>query len=444
VPRRIADVFDVAERSLCTGCGTCAYLAPDEVAMVDDVDDGRRPIRIGAGPGAAAALAACPGVQLEHRDLPDGAIHELAPLWGPVVEMWEGHATDPAVRRRASSGGAATALALDRLARGSAHGVLHVRAAPDEPWRNEPVLSVEAAQVLAACGSRYAPASPGEGLALVEAAPGPCVVVGKPCDIAGVRDAARVRPELAERVDLTIAVFCAGTPSTAGTLEMLAVMGVTDLAEVRSLDYRGDGWPGDARAVLDGEEASLSYEESWGEILQRHRPWRCKICPDHTGEFADIAVGDPWWRPTGNDPGRSLVVARTARGREAVRAAIASGALDLEPAPTDRLPRSQPNLVQTRGAVWGRLQAMRLLGLPTPRYRGVPTFGAWWRHLDRSAKVRSFAGTARRIRRSGLRRRRPVTPLVGRPAVPVSIRPRGQGQPQGRNEAAALTADSPR
>ena len=104
--------------------------------------------------------------------------------------------------------------------------MLHVRAVPDEPWRNEPVLSRDPDEVLAASGSRYAPASPGEGLALVEAAPGPCVVIGKPCDIAGVRQAARLRPELAERIDLTIAVFCAGTPSTRGTLEMLAAMGV--------------------------------------------------------------------------------------------------------------------------------------------------------------------------------------------------------------------------
>jgi coenzyme F420 hydrogenase subunit beta len=427
---RITDVLDVAERNLCTGCGTCAYLAPEEVAMVDDVDDGRRPVRIAAGPRAEEALAACPGVELAHEPdrFSDAVLEDLLPLWGPVVQLWEGHAAAPGVRRRASSGGAATALAIDRLERGCAHGVLHVRAAAGEPWRNEPVLSRSAAEVLAASGSRYAPASPGEGLALVAAAPGPCVVIGKPCDIASVRRAAELRPELADRIDLTIAVFCAGTPSTAGTLEMLAAMGVADVEQLRALDYRGDGWPGDARAAFGApdapREAALSYAASWGDILQRHRPWRCKICPDHTGELADIAVGDPWWRPTGDDPGRSLVVARTDRGRAAVREAMASGVLVLEAAPADRLARSQPNLVQTRGAVWGRVQAMRLMGLPTPRYRNMPTFGAWWRHLDRRAKVRSLAGTARRIRRDGLRRRRPVRPLVGRPVVPA---PPGSG-----------------
>jgi coenzyme F420 hydrogenase subunit beta len=427
VPRRIADVFDVAEHHLCTGCGTCAFVAPEEVAMVDDVDDGRRPIRIGSGGEAAAALDACPGVRLTHDPgaFSSSVQASLVPMWGPVVELWEGHATDPVVRERASSGGAATALAIDRLHRGSACGVLHVRAVPDAPWSNEPVLSRDAGEVLAACGSRYAPASPGEGLALVAAAPGPCVVIGKPCDIAGVQQAARLRPELGERLDLTIAVFCAGTPSTRGTLEMLAAMGVTDLDDLRSLDYRGDGWPGDARADHEAEggrrSASLTYQESWGDILQRHRPWRCKICPDHTGEFADIAVGDPWWRPTQGDPGRSLVLARTDRGRDAVRAAMAAGSLVLERSPADRLARSQPNLVQTRGAVWGRVQAMRALGLPVPRYEHVPTFPAWWRELGARAKARSLVGAARRIRREGLREARAVTPSAGPPSVPVTI-----------------------
>jgi coenzyme F420 hydrogenase subunit beta len=102
---------------------------------------------------------------------------------------------------------------------------------------------------------------------------------------------------------------------------------------------------------------------------------------------------------------------------------MASGALTLEPAPADRLARSQPNLVQTRGAVWGRIQAMRVLGLSVPRYEHVRTFPAWWRHLDTRAKARSVLGSARRIRRDRLRRPRTVIPLAGPPSVPVAIAP---------------------
>ena len=73
------------------------------------------------------------------------------------------------------------------------------------------------------------------------------------------------------------------------------------------------------RSARTGEirTASTSYEEGWGDILQKHTQWRCRVCADHTGAFADISVGDPWHAPPegDTDAGRSLIVARTPRGR---------------------------------------------------------------------------------------------------------------------------------
>ena len=64
---------------------------------------------------------------------------------------------------------------------------------------------------------------------------------------------------------------------------------------------------------------SCTYEQSWGEVLSNHVQWRCKLCLDHTGEFADIAVGDPWYRPIQEgEMGSSLIVARTDVGKRYV------------------------------------------------------------------------------------------------------------------------------
>ncbi|HNY47272.1 MAG TPA: Coenzyme F420 hydrogenase/dehydrogenase, beta subunit C-terminal domain, partial [Casimicrobium sp.] len=75
---------------------------------------------------------------------------------------------------------------------------------------------------------------------------------------------------------------------------MLKRMGVDDPAKVTSLRYRGHGWPGRATVSFrtDGriETHDLSYEQSWGEVLQKYRQWRCYICPDHSGEFADAVA----------------------------------------------------------------------------------------------------------------------------------------------------------
>ena len=56
-----------------------------------------------------------------------------------------------------------------------------------------------------------------------------------------------------------------------------------------------------------------------------------------------------------------------------------------------------------RGAIWGRLLTMRALGVPAPAFGGFALFRNWLRIPTRD-KLRSFAGTARRIYARGYRR----------------------------------------
>ncbi|WP_026874872.1 Coenzyme F420 hydrogenase/dehydrogenase, beta subunit C-terminal domain [Jiangella gansuensis] len=401
---RVKSIQDVVDAHLCTGCGTCAYLAPDALRMADVADTGRRPLPIASVNGRVAgdALAACPGARLGHEPAAlDGA--PFGGAWGPVLALYECWATDPEVRHRGSSGGVISALAAHAVTSGSAAGVLQVQAREDAPLENETVLNHSYADIVGAAGSRYSPASPGERLDLVEGGEGRSVVVGKPCDIAATKRATDLRPLLAEKLALTIGIFCAGTPSTRGTEELVRRLGAEPDDVVR-LDYRGEGWPGRFRIrTRDGRTPSFSYEESWGETLQKHRQWRCMICPDHTSEFADLAVGDPWYRKVRDgEPGRSLVVVRTEAGRHALEAALRDGAVEGHPIPLDRLPQSQPNLASTRGAVWARVLTMRLAGLAAPDYSGLPSFRLWLR-LGWRAKVSSVGGTLRRIKRKRLR-----------------------------------------
>ncbi|WP_228266559.1 Coenzyme F420 hydrogenase/dehydrogenase, beta subunit C-terminal domain [Ornithinimicrobium ciconiae] len=371
--------------------------------MVDVPSVGRRPLPIAEITGGVRgdAVAACPGRRLEH---PAGAL-DGAPFggeWGPVLALFECWSTDPEVRYRGSSGGVVSALAAHSVTSGAMVGALQIQASRDNSLLNETVLNRTYDQIVGAAGSRYSPASPCERLDLVEAAEGPCVVVGKPCDIAAVQEAARRRPALAEHVGLTIGIFCAGTPSTAGSEQVIRGLGV-EPGDVRKLDYRGEGWPGRFRVeTVSGRRASTSYEESWG-ALTKHRQWRCLVCPDHTGEFADLGIGDPWYRTVREDEaGRSLVVVRTERGRAALAAALADGALEGHELPLQRLPQSQPGLESTRGAVWGRVLTMRILGLPIPRFRGMPSVRLWWK-LPLRGKVTSTGGTWRRIQARRLR-----------------------------------------
>ena len=383
--------------------------------MVDDLAVGRRPT-VQAGVDTSLALSCCPGIGLEH----DVGSLDRDPLglfdaWGPVLEVWEGHATDPELRFNGSSGGVATALGVHAVHEGLG-GVLHIRARDDEPLLNETTVSRTVDAVLDACGSRYAPASPCDGLQQAIDSESAFAFIGKPCDIAAVKKATRAGfVQLDQQIAVTIAIFCAGAPSTEGTLRMIDAMGIPNDAVIDGVHYRGRGWPGNAAVHVRGEQRphELSYAKSWG-MLQRYRPWRCRVCADHTGEFADIAVGDPWYRPIEEDEiGSSLIVARTERGRHFIRSAAEAGIIELRAAPADIIERSQPNLLETRGAVWGRILASRLVGLPAPRYRNIPMFRQWWSVLSFRKKVSSVAGTLSRILRKRLHRRQPVRAYQG-------------------------------
>ena len=42
----------------------------------------------------------CPGIEISQRPFDEGILPEFREEWGPVLEVWEGYATDPEIRYR--------------------------------------------------------------------------------------------------------------------------------------------------------------------------------------------------------------------------------------------------------------------------------------------------------------------------------------------------------
>ena len=394
--RRINNVSDVVSWRLCLGCGACASVCPEQaLTLVDVEDDGLRPRRAPAKcVDCGSCLSVCPGIAIDAPTAQSDTISDLSLAWGNVLEVWEGYAGDEAIRFLGSSGGVATALSLFWCERMGGEGVLHIGPEADRPLVNAPMLSRSRDELAARTGSRYAPAAPCAGLNFLKPGVGQYAFVGKPCDVVAVRKCQSAGIETARAIGLTMSIFCAGTPSTRGTKMLLDSLSVAPEA-VAQLRYRGCGWPGQAQVCLIGQSddgPSMSYEDSWGTILSKHTQFRCRLCPDATGELADVSCGDPWYRDIKpGDPGRSLVLVRTEAGRQVLRGAMDAGYVQLEKADPQTLPASQPSLLNRRRQLWGRLLAMRLCHMPTPTYRG---FSLWanWRSFPLSRGLRSSAG----------------------------------------------------
>jgi coenzyme F420 hydrogenase subunit beta len=114
--RKIRTVKGIVDWHLCLGCGACAFICPErKIELVDVLEEGIRPLVANEICGTCSVcLQVCPAWENDHRPLRrrPGLISELTTGFGPVLEMWEGCATDPEIRHAGSSGGALTALAL--------------------------------------------------------------------------------------------------------------------------------------------------------------------------------------------------------------------------------------------------------------------------------------------------------------------------------------------
>ncbi|CAN5330851.1 hypothetical protein BH09ACT10_BH09ACT10_23700 [soil metagenome] len=367
----------VVRRGNCSGCGGCT-LTSERIEMtmssagflrptVSPLKDGLA--RQSSRRQAAEFKTMCPGVRVSAPS-PLGASDSI---FGPHISVWHGWAVDPAMRFEGSSGGVLTALTTWLIQTGQIE--YSVAAAQGSPAANTTtaVRITSKEEALAAAGSRYGPVSN-----LCEYDPGTSrsALVGKPCEISAAAQLEDSRSISAEARPIKLSFFCAGTPSQNATNTLSESLGIP-ADQATSLRYRGAGWPGDfSVSDASGKRASVSYDESWGKHLGHALQWRCKICVDGTGGHADVSVGDYWKSDDAgypifdNEDGRSVVIARTARGDSLLRLASTAGVLHLEPLDLGLVLPVQPLQVDRRMTLAYRLLGRAVVGKLPPHYRG--------------------------------------------------------------------------
>jgi coenzyme F420 hydrogenase subunit beta len=406
---------EIVQAGLCIGCGLCESLAgPGRVRIVMTPEGRERPAAHAPLDDAALTLinAVCPGLKVEGPD-PAASAEDTRwdAVWGPAMRIAKGHAADPAIRFQASAGGGLSALAIYLLESGRVDFILHVAASTEQPMRTKRHLSFDRAQVMAAAGSRYGPAAPLVDFTELLDCGRPFAFIGKPCDVAALRNLARHDPRVDRLVPYALAFVCGGASEFAKTRDLVRSFGLEE-EEVALLRYRGMGNPGLTRVVSrDGRNFTITYSELWRDENKWMLQFRCKICADAIGELADIAVSDVWpnGSPSGEDEGFNGFIARTPKGRTLLDDAERAGAVVLlEELGFRDLDNVQPHQVSKKRALAARLAAMRDAGAVVPSYTGLrleaaaATTGA-------EARRASYAGMRDRLKR-GDNREPPAAP----------------------------------
>lgn len=368
-------VDEIKQKGYCTGCGLCVAISPkNSLKMQMNASGYLRPIVLSPLTANAEKQIKdnCPGINIQHSN----NVTNYHPIWGPVVNSRTGFSKNSEVRQMGSSGGVISALAIYLLETKQVDFVAQIAVSPSDPLKNALQISTTREDVIRAAGSRYAPSAPLENITELLGTGKKFAFIGKPCDVAGLRQYLRNNPNLASNARFLISFMCAGIPSIKATEMVLDKMGA-DKSNLLSFRYRGDGWPGMARAVHhDGKTFEMDYNSSWGEILGRHLQFRCKLCPDGTGEFADIVCADAWYGKDGypdftEREGRSLILTRTVAGEALVQSAFKDDAIEMNDLSISEIEKMQPYQVTRKKMVLGRVTAAALRSQFLVKYKNL-------------------------------------------------------------------------
>ncbi|NQV43287.1 MAG: Coenzyme F420 hydrogenase/dehydrogenase, beta subunit C-terminal domain [Rhodospirillales bacterium] len=378
----IKSLDDIVEAGLCAGCGICESIAGRDAVEMDLADEGRVRPRTKALLGQGVfdqIMQVCPGVTVtgpeKNQAGSSGTTHDI---YGPIATLNRGWAGDDKVRFHAAAGGSLTALGTFLLESGRVEAVLHVKASTDNPMMSDAHISTSASDVFDGAQSRYGPAAPLTHVHRLLDEGRTFAVIGKPCDVAAIRNLARIDARVEKQIPYCLTIFCGSVPSLRMPSAMAAYFGVA-ADELSLFRWRGDGWPGTTHMeTRDGRAFDLTYDQSY---FEEDMPWkydaqfRCKICPDAIGELADVACPDGWIMENGKPlheeaPGANVIVARTLKGAELVRAAQAAGALVLEPYSEAELEIMHVDHKPRKISWPARMMGMRLAGQPSMQVNG--------------------------------------------------------------------------
>lgn len=367
-------INNIKKYDLCLGCGLCeSVIGSNRCKMTINERGFYEPEMNTSLTNEESKLIKniCPGIHVETTP------HEG--VWGSMKSIVEAWSADETIRHRAASGGVITSLAIYLVETHKVDAILQVGVRDDSYLYNELKISRSREDIVHNAQSRYAPALVFDNIKrILDLSDEIYAFIGKPCDMAAMQNLCREFPQYKNRIKYYLSIFCAGMPSYNASIKTWQMSGHKD--EPISLKYRGDGWPGNFKAVFkDGSSYEMSYNESWGTMLTRTRGFRCKICPDGIGMLADVAVGDSWSTKDGypdftESEGRCFCMVRTVSGLEIMTEAEKEGYIEKKQLDIKKIKEQQQYQYERRKLTGWRLVPVQLITGCILNFKGLGIF----------------------------------------------------------------------
>lgn len=373
----VQPIKNVVDSNLCIGCGTCVGICSSKALKMEMTREGKYIPKIVSNSCQECYLCTkvCPAGNENFKELNQFIFNKIPDnkLIGNFINCYKGYSTNPTIRWSATSGGLVTSLLLFLFKKQLIDGTLLTRIDKDDPLKVEPFIARTEHDILSAMGSKYVPVPLNQLVNQILSEDGRFAVVGLPCHIQGIRRAELKISDLRDKIAYHFGIVCSHTMSFLGVEYILKKMGIAS-NEIAELKYRGGGWPSGIKVLQkDGQQRFIPLLGSWwSEIFGGFffSYYHCTLCSDLLNEMADISFGDAWLPETMNNDkmGTSIVVTRTHKGEELIKAATSSNEIEVFILTPEDVIQSQlfMTLFKKRN-IKLRLRFLKILGRKIPK-----------------------------------------------------------------------------
>lgn len=359
----------------CTHCGACAGLNPGLIGftagMRGPLPALLREIRPSDQPQLALAHAACPGRGVPFSELFERLGRECrSRLMGPYLNLYTGHATDPAIRLQAASGGILSRVLIELVESGRVSATVLIRQGVPSPEYASPVIARTRGEILASAQSVYAVTPMLDILPQLEGVPGRLAFVGLPDQVAALRMLQAAGHPTASRFDFIAGPYTGTNMYHGAVRAFLRAQGVKDSVPVESLKWRAGEWPGYLEVRTAGGATYRAEKFYYNYLIPFYVSLACQLTPDFSNELTDLSAGDAW-SPQFEKMrgGHSMIAARSPLAVEILESLAARGEIRLDPIEEEKALAMHGHMLdfKKRGS-FIRIRRRASRGIPAPDF----------------------------------------------------------------------------
>lgn len=361
-------IKDVAATKLCNTCGACAAVCPiDAIEYNETVAGYCLPVvDESLCNGCGLCKSVCPGIHFGPTlcsKMPDD------PFVGNALTASVGKATNEKIFANSQSGGVVTAILESAIKTGIIKSAITVKMQPGNPPRPVVHICKTIEELYESQKSKYCPVPVLTFLKQLKAEDGPVAVVGTSCHIHGLTNIIDKFPHIKTKIAFTIGLLCDRVLTLAAIDFLRNRSGMGNMAS--SIDFRNklvSGYPGDVLLTLSNGNKAVIKSTERIKIKDYFTPVRCRLCFDKMNVYSDISVGDPHGlKNIDRKLGESMIIARTAFGKDIIESAVKSKAVVLRDVNYNDVVKGQ-GIVKKKQQWSGYIEAWAKMGNQLPDF----------------------------------------------------------------------------